>query len=73
METYQESLKTYRDLHNVTETARKEGKIEEIIKGITKALKQGKLSIEEIAEIFDVSINYVLDIQKNSTLIFYKK
>ncbi len=69
METYQESLKTYRDLHNVTETARKEGKIEGkiegIIKGITKALKQGKLSIEEIAEIFDVSINYVLDIQKN--------
>ncbi len=69
MALYQESLNTYRDIHNVTETARIEGEIKGEIKtknkGIVKALEQGRLSIEEIAEIFDVSINYVLDIQKN--------
>ncbi len=76
MALYQESLNTYRDIHNVTETARIEGEIKGEIrgeikgeiktknKGITKALLRGKLSIEEIAEIFDVSIDYVLDIQK---------
>jgi predicted transposase YdaD len=32
--------------------------------GIIKALKRGKLSIEEIAEDFEVSIEYVLEIKK---------
>ena len=40
------------------------GKIEELNKGIIKALKRGKLSIEEIAEDFEVSIEYVLEIKK---------
>ena len=33
--------------------------------GIQKALQRGKLTIEEIAEDFDVPIEYVLNIQKN--------
>jgi predicted transposase/invertase (TIGR01784 family) len=33
--------------------------------GIKKALQRGKLSVEEIAEDFDVSVEYVLNIQKN--------
>jgi predicted transposase/invertase (TIGR01784 family) len=40
------------------------GKIEEINKGIIKALKRRKLSIEEIAEDFEVSLDYVLEIKK---------
>jgi uncharacterized protein (DUF433 family) len=32
--------------------------------GIIKALQRGKLSIEEIAEDFDVTIEYVLEIKK---------
>jgi predicted transposase YdaD len=41
------------------------GKIEEKNKGIIKALQRGKLSIQEIAEDFEVSIEYVLNL-KNS-------
>jgi predicted transposase YdaD len=33
-------------------------------KGIIKALQRGKLTIEEIAEDFEVSIEYVLEIKK---------
>ena len=40
------------------------GKIEELNKGIKKALKRGKLSIEEIAEDFEVTVEYVLEIKK---------
>lgn len=43
-----------------------EGKIQEKINGILKALKRGKLSIEEIAEDFEVSVDYVLEIKQNS-------
>jgi hypothetical protein len=38
------------------------GKENEKIKGVKKALNRGKLSIEEIAEDFEVSIDYVLEI-----------
>jgi predicted transposase/invertase (TIGR01784 family) len=76
METYQESLKNYRDMHNVIKTAKiegimegkiegiMEGKIEGKMEGIKKALQRGKLTIQEIAEDFEVSIDFVLDIQK---------
>jgi predicted transposase/invertase (TIGR01784 family) len=34
------------------------------IKGIKKALKRGKLTVEEIAEDFEVTVDYVLEIKK---------
>lgn len=43
----------------VEDTARKEGQIKERNKGIQKALKRGKLTHEEIAEDFEVSLDYV--------------
>ena len=68
---YEESLKSYRDLKNVIDTAfddgqakgKMEGKIEGKIEGkmeektanIVKALKRGKLSVEEIAEDFETT------------------
>ncbi|OWY25650.1 hypothetical protein C7N43_20550 [Sphingobacteriales bacterium UPWRP_1] len=62
-ELYEESLKSYRDLKNVIDTAFNEGeakgKIEEKTANIIKAIKRGKLSIEEVAEDFDVSIDFV--------------
>jgi predicted transposase/invertase (TIGR01784 family) len=67
-EQYEDSLKSYRDLKNVIDTAFDEGenkgKIEEKTAGIIKALKRGKLTIEEIAEDFNTTLAFVLDIQK---------
>ncbi len=45
-----------------------EGKIEEKIIGIIKALKRGKLAVEEIAEDFDTTIDFVMDIKKKENL-----
>ena len=75
-EEYQESLKSYRDLKNVIDTSYEDGKIEGKIegeieaktKGIINALKQGKLIIEDIAEIFSTTIDFVLQIQKEQNL-----
>ena len=77
---YENNLKIYRDYKNTMDTAYDEGKFEgeiiglekgEIIglekekkKGIIKALQRGKLTIEEIAEDFEVSVEYVLEIKK---------
>lgn len=62
-EQYEESLKTYRDLKNVIDTAFDEGeakgKVEEKKANIIKALKRGKLSIAEIAEDFEVPLDFV--------------
>lgn len=67
-EEYQESLKSYRDLKNVIDTSygdgKKDGEIEEKVKGIIKALKRGKLTIEEIAEDFSAAIDFVLKIKE---------
>lgn len=82
------SLKYYRDLKNVIDTAvaegesngriegRMEGKIEGIIEGkmegkiegISKSLRRGKLTIEEIAEDFEVTIEFVLQIKSQQGL-----
>lgn len=70
-EQYEDSLKAYRDLKNVIDTAYDEGKeegrmegiLEEKKSNISKALKRGKLSIEEIAQDFDTSAEYVLDLK----------
>ena len=87
-EQYEESLKSYRDLKNVIDTAfgegetkgKTEGKIEgkiegilegkteEKIQGIVKALKRGKLSIEEIAEDFSTTVEFVLKVKKDYNL-----
>jgi len=73
---YENNLKIYRDYKNTMDTAYDEGKMEgkmegeqiglerEKKKGIIKALQRGKLTIEEIAEDFEVSIEYVLEIKK---------
>jgi predicted transposase/invertase (TIGR01784 family) len=68
---YEDSLKYYRDVKNSLDTAKDEGREEGIeigeeraaIKGIKRALQRGKLSIEEIAEDFDVSVEFVLQIK----------
>lgn len=70
-EQYEESLKSYRDLKNVIDTAfdegklegRVEGSLEEKTKGIIKALQQGKLSVEEIAEVFSSTVEFVLQLK----------
>ena len=79
-EQYEESLKSYRDLKNVIDTAfgegktegktegKIEGKTEEKIQGIINALKRGKLSIEEIAEDFNTTVEFVLKVKKDYNL-----
>lgn len=69
------SLKYYRDLKNVIDTAvaegeskgrmegKIEGKLEGKIEGISKSLRRGKLTVEEIAEDFEVTIEFVLQIK----------
>jgi predicted transposase/invertase (TIGR01784 family) len=65
---YEESLKSYRDLKNVIDTSFGEGQMSEKIQGIIKALKRGKLTIEEIAEDFDTTVEFVLEIKKKHDL-----
>lgn len=79
-EQYEESLKSYRDLKNVIDTAfdegenkgkiegKIEGKLEEKINNIKKALVRKKLTIEEIAEDFDTTIDFVLQIKESHNL-----
>ncbi len=68
----EESLKSYRDLKNVIDTAfgdgETKGKIEEKIQGIIKALKQGKLTVEEIAEVFSTTAEFVLKVKRDYNL-----
>lgn len=76
MNAYEQSLKYYRDLKNVIDTAIMEGRIEGEMKGrmevitesIVKALNRGKLTMEEIAEDFDVSVDFVWQIKKERGL-----
>jgi predicted transposase YdaD len=71
---YISSLKYYRDMKNVTDTAFQDGEIKGEIKGkaettlknVQKAIKRGKLTDAEIAEDFDVTIEYVQQIRKTS-------
>ncbi|RDB03472.1 Rpn family recombination-promoting nuclease/putative transposase [Runella aurantiaca] len=84
MNAYEQSLKYYRDLKNVIDTAimegetkgrmegrlegemkgRIEGRLEAITESIIKALSRGKLTVEEIAEDFGVSVDFVLQIKE---------
>jgi predicted transposase/invertase (TIGR01784 family) len=69
---YEQSLKVYRDLKNVIDTAfddgKAEGKLEAKYEQITKAVKRGKLTITEIAEDFEVEKDFVLQIQSDLNL-----
>jgi predicted transposase/invertase (TIGR01784 family) len=83
-EQYEDSLKSYRDLKNVIDTSfgegkiegklegkiegKIEGKLEGKIEGIINALKQGKLTIEEIAEVFNTAVEVVLRIKNEYNL-----
>jgi flagellar biosynthesis/type III secretory pathway protein FliH len=48
------------------EKGMEKGKLEEKTAGIVKAIKQNKLPLEDIAEIFDVTLEFVLEINKNN-------
>jgi predicted transposase/invertase (TIGR01784 family) len=63
-EQYEDSLKTYRDLKNVIDTSYGDGEIAEKTRGITNAVKQGKLTIDEIAEIFSTTVEYIRQVKK---------
>jgi predicted transposase/invertase (TIGR01784 family) len=65
-EQYEDSLKIYRDLKNVIDTSYSDGEIAEKTKGIIKSLKRGKLTLEEIAEDFSTTLEFVLNIKNNS-------
>jgi predicted transposase/invertase (TIGR01784 family) len=76
MRAYEDSLKIYRDLQNVIDTARTEsreegrmeGRIEEKTEGIINALKMGMFNVEVIAQLFRESIENVLKIKKENNL-----
>ncbi len=69
MELYQESLNTYRDIHNVTETARIEGKIEgkiETQEEVAIALMQEGATDEFIVKITKLPLSEVQRIRKEN-------
>lgn len=60
-EAYQKSLKHYRDIKNVVDTSKAEGKIEGKME-IAKKLKATKMPFEQIAEITGLSISKIKSI-----------
>ena len=60
LDAYEESLRNYRDLHNVVDSAIDKTKKDIII----RILKRGKATLEEIVEDFGVSIDVIKSIQK---------
>ena len=61
--TYNESLKNYRDLHSVVQSAVDKAVGTAKKEAIERALKGGKLSFAEVAEYNNVSIDLVEAIQ----------
>ena len=59
LDAYEQSLKEFRDYHNVVDSAVNKKTKETIIRN----LKRGKMSLEEIAEDNDVALELVLKIQ----------
>ncbi|MEA5458124.1 Rpn family recombination-promoting nuclease/putative transposase [Arcicella sp. LKC2W] len=72
LDEYENSLKQYRDLKNAMDTSHNDGKIEgrieQKIEGIIKALRRGRLTIDEILEDFEVSVDFVLKIKEENNL-----
>ena len=70
---YEQSLKVYRDLKGVIDTAFDEGKAEGKAEGeasairrvAEKAIKHGKLTDEEIADYNDITVDYVQQVRTN--------
>lgn len=60
---YQQSLKYLRDLHNVVNTARKEGEHKKAIETACKLKKLGTLSNQEIADIVGLTIKEMDDLE----------
>ena len=71
-QAYEQSVKQYRDLKNAMDTSHNDGKIEgrieQKIEGIIKALRRGRLTIDEILEDFEVSVDFVLKIKEENNL-----
>jgi predicted transposase/invertase (TIGR01784 family) len=67
-EQYEDSLKHFRDLKNVIDTSFEEGKAEGKAEGIIKSLKRGKLTLEEMAEDFEVTVDFILKIKAERQL-----
>lgn len=69
---YEDSFKHFRDLKNVIDTSFEEGKIEGRIEGkmegAVKSLQRGKLTLEEIAEDFDISLDFIAKIKQEYQL-----
>ena len=63
---YEESLKAYRDMKNVLDTAFSDGKMEEKQYNIRKAIKLGWMSDVELAEFFEVTLDFVLKIKQEN-------
>jgi len=65
---YEQSIKIYRDLKNSLDTARMEGGLEAKIAGILKSLKKGPSSLVDVADIFDVPVEFVQKIKSDNNL-----
>jgi hypothetical protein len=63
---YEDSLKQYRDLKNVIDTAFDDGGKKERLEGIIRALEMGNISVEVISQLFKESIEYILKIKKEN-------
>ena len=63
LNTYNESLKNFRDLHSVVQSAVDKAVNKQVKETIIRILKRGKASVAEIAEDNDVSVELVLAIQ----------
>jgi hypothetical protein len=68
-EKYDYRLKIYRDWRNIIQTAYDDGVKKERLKyQIIIALNRNKLAINEIAEDFEVSVDFVLEIKRENNL-----
>jgi predicted transposase/invertase (TIGR01784 family) len=65
---YEDSLKQYRDLKNVIDTAFDDGGKKERLEGIIRALEMGNISEEVISQLFKESVEYVLKVKKENNL-----
>jgi predicted transposase/invertase (TIGR01784 family) len=65
---YEDSLKQYRDLKNVIDTAFDDGGKKERLEGIIRALEMGNISVEVIAQLFKESVDFVLKIKDKNSL-----
>jgi predicted transposase/invertase (TIGR01784 family) len=65
---YEDSLKQYRDLKNVIDTAFDDGGKKERLEGIIRALEMGNISVEVIAQLFKESVDFVLKIKDENGL-----